>query len=363
MRRISSKRAEPGMVLGRAVYDNGGYLLLAAGAKLYEETLNTLSIYGVGEIMIKDPRVSDVAVQPLIPPELEAAVTQALRQMITESIGSSTIEDELLREVETSVYSMVRESFPQVVGEVNVTGCQSLEDYHYAQSAKAASLAMLIGKICDYDVFELTKLGLSTLMMNLGFVLVPPSAMDNPDSLMEKIRQDIPRHPERGAEILQAHTHLGKGVMDAVEQHHERWDGSGYPARLKGEEICQFARIIAIADTYYELVSLRPDRPAYMPHEAAEFIIAYSGALFDPELVRIFSRLVPLYPTGTTVRLNSGEVGIISNANLGHIARPIVRVCAMGRKLRKPYEINLSQARYQDRLVVEVDPYLPPPEE
>ena len=122
-------------------------------------------------------------------------------------------------------------------------------------------------------------------------------------------------------------------------------------------------RIIAIADTYYELVSLRPDRPPYMPHEAVEFIIAFSGELFDPELVRIFSRLVPLYPTGTTVRLNSGEVGIISDANVGHIARPTVRVCAMGRKLRRPYDMNLSQAKYQDRLVVEVDPYLPLPEE
>ncbi len=222
---------------------------------------------------------------------------------------------------------------------------------------------MLIGKITGYDMFDLTKLGLSALMMNLGFVLVPPSAVDNPESLMEKVRQDIPRHPERVADILRAYTHLGKDVVEAVEQHHERWDGSGFPARLNGQDICHFARIIAIADTYYELVSLRPDREPYMPHEAAEFIIAYSGALFDPELVKLFTRLVPLYPTGTTVKLNSGEVGIISDSNVGHIARPIVRVCAMGSSLRKPYDINLSEARYQDRLVVEVDPYLAFPEE
>ena len=156
---------------------------------------------------------------------------------------------------------------------------------------------------------------------------------------------------------------LGKDVVEAVEQHHERWDGSGFPARLKGEDICHFAHIIAIADTYYELVSLRPDREPYMPHEAAEFIIAYSGALFDPELVKLFTRLVPLYPTGTTVKLNSDEVGIISDSNVGHLARPIVRVCAMGRSLRKPYDINLSEPKYQDRLVVEVDPYLPFPED
>ena len=76
---------------------------------------------------------------------------------------------------------------------------------------------MLIGRITGYDLFDLTKLGLSALMMHLGFVLVPPSAVDNPEPLMEKVRQDIPRHPERGADILRAYTHLGKDVVEAVE--------------------------------------------------------------------------------------------------------------------------------------------------
>ena len=72
---------------------------------------------------------------------------------------------------------------------------------------------------------------------------------------------------------------------------------------------------------------------------------------------------MPLYPTGTTVKLNSGEVGIISGSNVGHIARPKVRVCTMGSNLKKTYDITLSEAEYQDRLGVEVDPYLAFPEE
>ena len=351
------------MVLARAVYDNGGYLLLGNGGELDQEILHTFLIYGVGEVIIRDPRVADITVQPVIPPELEAEVTQALRQLITESLGNAYIEDELLKQIEKAVYSMVRESFPAVVGEANVTGCLNLADYRYSQPARVASLAMLIGKKAGYDVFELTKLGLSALLMDIGYVLVPPEAVQHPDSLLEKIRQDIPRHAQRGGEILTQYTHLGKDVMEAVEQHHERWDGSGYPARLKSTEICPFARIIAIADTYYELVSVQDDRAEYMPHEAAEFILAWSGSLFDPEFVKIFSRLVPLYPTGMTVKLNTGELGIIIDANLGHIARPVVRVCATGSYAKRPYSINLSEAAYQDRLVVEIDPYLPLPEE
>ena len=351
------------MVLARPVYDNGGFLLIHVGEKLDQEHLNSLSIYGIGDLIIQDSRVGDITVQSLVAPELEAAVIQSLRQLITESMGSSIIEDELLKQVETSVYAMVRASFPEVVGEANSNGCLSLQDYQYAQPARVATLAMLIGRKAGYDVFDLTKMGLASLLMNIGYVLVPKGALENPNSLMEKIRQDIPRHPQRGAEILRVYQHLGNDVVDAVEQHHERWDGTGFPARLRGEEISPFARIIAIADTYYELVSIQADRPAYMPHEAAEFILAYSGELFDPEFVKVFSRLIPLYSTGTTVKLNGGAIGIVSNSNLGHIARPVVRICYDGRHLRRPFDINLSEKEHQDQLIVEVDPHLPFPED
>lgn len=351
------------MVLARPVYDNGGFLLIHVGERLDQQHLNSLSIYGIRDLVIQDSRVPDVTVQSLVAPELEAAVTQSLRQLITESMGSSSIEDELLKQVETSVYAMVRDSFPEVVGEANANGCLSLQDYQYAQPARVATLSMLIGRKAGYDVFDLTKMGLASLLMNIGYVLVPKGSLDNPDSLMEKICQDIPQHSQRGAEILRAFQHLGSQVVETVEQHHERWDGTGFPARLRRKEINHFARIIAIADTYYELVSLRPDRPAYMPHEAAEFILAYSGELFDPELVQLFSRLIPLYSTGTTVKLSGGEIGIVSNANLGHIARPVVRICYDGRLLKRPFDINLSEKGHQDQLIVEVDPDLPLPVE
>ena len=164
----------------------------------------------------------------------------------------------------------------------------------------------------------------------------------------------------QGAEFLENHS--GFELATAVARsHHERWDGSGFPGRLKGEEISPFARIIAVADTFYEMVSRTPDREPYLPHEAVEFILAYNGVLFDPELVQIVTRLVPLYPTGTTVKINTGELGIISDANLGHIGRPVVRVCfdAESGTLTKTYDMNLAEARHQHRLVETVDAHLP----
>ena len=87
--------------------------------------------------------------------------------------------------------------------------------------------------------------------------------------------------------------------------------------------------------------------------------MAYSGELFDPEIVQIFARQVPLYPTGITVQLNTGELGIVANSNLGHIGRPVVRICFSdtGRALREPYDLNLTEQEHQGRLITQVIDY------
>ena len=167
-------------------------------------------------------------------------------------------------------------------------------------------------------------------------------------------------HPQNTADFLMKAKRFDPETIEGTLHHHERWDGSGFPGGLSREQISPFARIIAIADTYYDLVSVKPDRPAYMPHEAVEFILAYTGELFDPKLVSLFTKIVPLYPTGTTVKLNTGETGVVADANAGYVGRPVVRVCSHGGDgvVRRPYDINLTSPQHQSQLVVEVDPFL-----
>ena len=358
MRRISVKYAKPGMVLGRALYDSGGIAILANGLSLDEESLTKLTIYGIGEIMIEDWRVADVAVQPLISPELEAEAAQALRQLLTESQGSDTIDPVLLAEVEKPVYAMTRELFPEVLGEANAAGCPTAQEYAYAQPAKVAGLALLMGRRAGYGMMELGALGMAAILMDIGYLKLDPSLrMKSAPTGSEA--QAILNHPVHTAELLRDYGRLQGEAALAVAQHHERWDGSGYPAGLRLDDMCVFARILSLADAYYELVSPRPERRAYMPHEAVEYVMAYSGELFDPQQVQVFSRNVPLYPTGVTVRLGSGEIAIVSDANVGHVGRPIVRICYDHRQrpVREPYDIDLSHQEYQDKLVVQVLDY------
>ena len=116
---------------------------------------------------------------------------------------------------------------------------------------------------------------------------------------------------------------------------------------------------MAIADAYFEMVSKKATRDPFQPQDAVEFIMAGSGDLFDPDLVGIFTREVPLYPTGVTVKLNTGEYGIVSDGNIGHIGRPTVRICvdASGARLRNPYDFDLTEPENQGCMVVKVLEY------
>ncbi len=364
MRRISAKYAKPGMVLGRPVYDNRGHMIYDSNTQLTDDSLGTFNAYGVGEILIEDIRVKDVVVQPLIPSELEGQAVQALRQLVLETYSSGTVEPMLLEEAKKPIYSMTRVLFPDVIGEPNVAGCSAIEGYNFLQPVKVAELALLLGRRLGLPMLELAPLGVAALLMNVGYTMLPnimqqPSILDKPGPLSEDEFIEIKRHTECGANILKQSERFDSEVIDAVFQHHERWDGSGYPAGLKGQETSLFARIIAIADTYFAMVSKRPHRKAYLPHEAIEFIIAFGGDLFDPELVQLFYREVPLYPLGVTVKMNTGEVGIVIDANLGSIGRPVVRVVydENSTTMQNPYEIDLRVAEHQQTLIVEALAY------
>ncbi|MEE8466529.1 MAG: HD domain-containing phosphohydrolase [Dehalococcoidia bacterium] len=370
MRRIGTRHARLGMVLTRPVFDNRGYLLIEEGAEMNREGLTILISRNVPEIFIEDARTPDVVVKPVIAPEFEAASVQALNALITQVKKSGEMDDPLLQTLQQALNSMVREMFPAVMGEANASGCNTLEEYDYLQPTRVACLSMLIGRKLESGILDTANLGMTALLMDLGKYLdsenveadwsTPSPSDDAPSSDESSDEEQGHKHPSQTAEFLMKTKRFDPETLEGILHHHERWDGSGFPSGLTREQISPFARIIAIADTFYELVSVRPDRPAYMPHEAVEYILAYTGELFDPALVELFTKIVPLYPTGITVKLNTGETGVVADPNAGYLGRPVVRVCSHGGSnvVARPYDINLISPQHQSQLVVEVDPYL-----
>ena len=359
MRRVSVKYAKPGMVLGYPVYDNYGSMLLDAHVKLDEDSLKILVSNEVVEVLLDDWRVTDVPVEPLIPPELEGRAAQALRRLMIESQGKTSISDSNIAQVVKAVNAVANKLALASVGEVAITGIVSQEDYIYVQPMKTATLCLVMGQSLGYSTSDLASLGIATLLKDVGYIAIPQEILHKPALLTEKELLKIRQHPTFGYELLNMHRACSGEVANAVLQHHERWNGTGYPSGLKGAEISRFAQIIAIADSYTALISQRPGRKMYMPHETIEYIMAYSGEQFNRELVELFVRQVPCYSGGLSVELNTGETCIVSDANLGFIGRPTVRVCydhEVG-PVKKPYDIDLSKAEFQHKLIIKILDY------
>ncbi len=342
------------MRLGRDVYDAAGRLVLARGTKLTEENISLLGRAGTSQILIVDPRVGDVPVASLFPDELEARAVRALHTLLVRKEGvTEGVSPTDLLDVQAAVHQMVGQLFPVPLGDPDLSNPSLPHGYDYIHPVKVAEIALVLGREIGLDAKQLVHLGLAAMLQNLGYLFLPPKLLDEPGPLADG-QGHLKRHPEYGVTLL-ADSGLDQEVIRAIREHHERWDGSGYPAGLRGQEISILARLIAIGDVYDALLSKRPHREELKPHEAVQFVLEQSGRMFDPDLAAAFARRIPQYPAGLGVRLSSGHIGIVSHSNTGKLGRPIVRVCVeKGTPVPKPYDIDLSSPEHEDKAITQI---------
>ena len=356
MKRIGATCAREGMVLGWPIYDSDGRLILDIGDEVDANSLTRISENGIAELIVEGSRVYDVPVEPLVPPAEEAMLIHNVRQITARLRDGNSLHRENLAQMVQHVNGMIRAMSGSLLGEPSSAGCLSVESYDHVHPARVAGLSLILGIEYGMEDSDLVALGLAALLMNVGYIKLPEDALMKKGRLSSEVWRELVQHPVVGAEIVSAVESVNEEVIQAIAQSHERFDGTGYPNGIRGEEISLIARVLGMVDTYYALVSMRPHRKPFMPHEAIEFVMAYSMELFDPDLVELFSRKVPLYSTGVSVKLSSNETGVVADANLGHVGRPIVRILVdrLGAQIKKPYELDLSAPDQQGQMVVQV---------
>ena len=164
---------------------------------------------------------------------------------------------------------------------------QCKDDYTFGHSMRVAYYSLCLGREAGLNSEELYQLEMSALFHDIGKIGVPDSVLLKPARLDESEFQQMKRHPEMSAEILEGFEPL-QDVAKNAKHHHERFDGRGYPDGLKGEDIPYFSRIILIGDTFDAMTSTRPYRKG-LPYEVAfEELREFAGSQFDPQLVEYF---------------------------------------------------------------------------
>jgi HD-GYP domain-containing protein (c-di-GMP phosphodiesterase class II) len=191
-----------------------------------------------------------------------------------------------------------------------------------------AILATKVGSGLGYYGPELRRLTLAGLVHDIGLFAVPPSVVTKSGQLTREERTLIEQHPELGYQLVHKLGPEWDWLAQVVRQAHERSNGRGYPNRLKGRDINELAQIIGAVDVFDALVTPRPYRRRFFPHEAVRELLVVERLAFPREIVKALVEQLSAYPLGTLVRLTTGEVGTVIGINAEFPLRPIVEVAA-----------------------------------
>jgi len=172
-----------------------------------------------------------------------------------------------------------------------ITALEAKDSYTSGHSRRVARYARLMGKALKLSENDKFTLELAAILHDIGKIGMPDSILKKSASLLEMEYKTAKEHPVIGSKIVGKIDELQQ-VAAVIRHHHERYDGKGYPDRLKGEAIPYFARILAIVDAYESIVSNRVYREQQSPEMALEEITRNAGTQFDPELVNVFAEII-----------------------------------------------------------------------
>jgi len=190
----------------------------------------------------------------------------------------------------------------------------------------ASILATKVGIGLGYYGKELHRLTLAGLVHDIGLFAVPHSVVTKSGRLTREERTLIEQHPKLGSDVVNKVGTDWEWLALVVRQAHERWSGQGYPARLKGREISEFAQIIGAVDIFDALITPRSYRRRFFPHEAVRELLEAERTAFPREVIKALVEQLSAYPLGTLVRLTTGEMGTVVRINTEFPLRPVVEI-------------------------------------
>lgn len=337
----------PGMILAKDVFQNNGILLINKDTVLTAEIITKLKFWGFDEVEIEEPPISLKDQQEAaISPQIAAAHERVIG--ITENLMSSSeakdIDTNLLRGMVGDLDSQIDLNTNVLL---NLSHIKTHDNYLFSHVTNVAILAMIIGKEMKLTEEELKDLGLAALLHDFGMTRIDNNIYDNSQPLSPEEWLEIKRHPDYSIEMLKQSGRFSEEVLRGVHEHHERIDGSGYPRGIKGQDIHLFGKIIAVADVYDACISPRKHRKRMTPYDALKNLLSQSH-LFDIQILKSFVACMAIYPIGSFVKLNTGQIAKVIGINHGAPFRPEIRIYQdqNGELLKPPIRLNLFDGQY-----------------
>lgn len=339
MKKISLGELKPGMKLAKDVILDDGRFLLLKGFTLRQRYLDKIRLYDIPYVYVEDKfeKVEYLSEEMIY---FETFLTiKKVMQAVRNGDGID------VRSIKETVSQVVQRILNDDNIFIKLTGIRDIDNYTYLHSVDVCIYSIIAGKSMNLPIESLNNLAMGAILHDIGKCKIPLNILKKPARLTINEYETIKRHSEYGYDIIKRTPGLNEDVAKIALYHHERWNGSGYPYGLKGEEIDIMSRIVAIADVYDALTANRVYRKRFMPHEAAEYIMSNSAIEFDPAIVKIFMDSIAVYPEDIIVMLNTGEIARVIESKGPPSIHPKVMVITRkeGPPVLGPYIIDLAK--------------------
>lgn len=356
MRLIPLSVAREGVFLAQTLYNSAGKVLLVKGTKLTHKYIQKIREHGFYSVYIFD-QYSEQELDDVIKPQVRRKAIDAIQNIYNkfstmEDTTNPFKKDSVSKESQLKIEQIrkmskliVDDIFSQPQLLISLVDIKSLDTYTFNHSVNVGVLALTLGIAYGLNKNDLYDLTLGCMLHDVGKIFVPSDILNKNGKLNDDEFKVIKDHCEKGFVYLRENTELGPRVRIVALQHQERYDGSGYPQGLKGNQINTLAQIASIADVYDALTSDRPYRKALSPNEAIEYLMAAGGTHFNMDMIRSFLQKIIPFPVGTVVKLSNGFIGSVEKINQEMLLRPTIKIFKHNDREVNPFMCDLGREK------------------
>jgi HD-GYP domain-containing protein (c-di-GMP phosphodiesterase class II) len=341
MKSIKTSDLRDGMKFDRPVYMDGENVLVPAGVPIRQKDIDRLVRWEITEVQTDGGVVADTP-RPVDASALDAAGFRDMPQHDRDNLeaylraideyehiaGAVTLGEEVDRaKVDATVNLLlekVKDRRNEMIQLILMGG--RIERKISAGVVNVTILSAIMGTVLKFTSHRLIQLATGALLHDTGMIKVPKAILKKKERLSPEELNQIRTHPIHSYRVVSKELKYPEEIGVIALQHHERWDGQGYPRKLRGEDINLGARIVAVADSYIAMINNRPHRNSMIGYTAMKSLLNDNGRQFDPKILKVFLESMGIYPIGSIVQLNNSSIGRVTETHAEAPLRPVLEL-------------------------------------
>jgi HD-GYP domain-containing protein (c-di-GMP phosphodiesterase class II) len=339
MKTIKVSALRPGMKFDQPVFIEGDNILVPAGVAIKGKDIERLNRWDIEDVFTEGKEIEEAAADAAVKlketpawlPKKEEKSRRIYRSAVDkvdaifQDVADGTyLNHEPIDSVVKDMLDVLRQSKNEMI-QLILLG-EWIERRLSVSAINCMIISGVIGSTMRLASHRLLQLATGGLLHDIGMLKVEKEILEKQGRLASDELNRMRAHAVMGYQIISKEMKYPEEIAMVALQHHEHWDGRGYPRSLKGEDITLFARIVAVADAYEAMVSERPYRNSIIGYNAMKTVLSDNGKHFDPQVLKAFLESMGIFPIGSVVQLNNSSIGRVIENHTDAPLRPKIEL-------------------------------------